>query len=65
MAKSLKNAGQVNLKGKKSALMRCKCCSCWDMRDGILEKLVRREIRDAMRDMQRQVDQVTGRHDWI
>jgi len=30
-----------------------------------MEKMVKREIRDAMREMQKQVDEVTGRNDWI
>ena len=53
------------MKGKKTALMGCRCCSCKDLRDGIVTKMVKREIRDAMREMQRQIDEVTGRNDWI
>ena len=49
MAKSLKNAGDVNLRGKKTKLMRCKCCECVDFRDKIKYyedlKLIRKYLR--------------------
>lgn len=65
MAKSIRRAGQINLRGKKTARLLCGCCCCRDLRSGIMEKMVKREIRDAMREMQKQVDEVTGRNDWI
>jgi len=46
MAKSLKNAGDVKMRGKKTKLMRCKCCTCVDMRDKILYRIHKKEMRD-------------------
>lgn len=49
MAKSLKNAGNVNMRGKKTKLMRCKCCECVDLRDKLKYyedlKLIRKYLR--------------------
>lgn len=49
MAKSLKNAGDVNLRGKKTKIMRCGCCECVDFRDKIRYKEHMKEIKDNLR----------------
>ena len=46
MSKSLKKAGQVNMKGKKYKLMYCGCCTCVDMRDKELEKEHKKEMKN-------------------
>jgi hypothetical protein len=60
MSKTLKRAGQVNLKGKKSALMRCGCCVC--RRPEIIEKMVKKKIREATYDLRERVAILEG-HD--
>ena len=46
MAKSLPQAGNVNMRGKKTKLMRCKCCTCIDLRDKILYSIHKKEMKD-------------------
>ena len=46
MAKSLRKAGNVKMRGKKTKLMRCKCCECVDMRDKMLYRIHKKEMRD-------------------
>jgi hypothetical protein len=41
------HAGNVNMKGKKYKLMRCRCCVCMDFRDRELEKVHKKEISEA------------------
>ena len=48
MSKSLPNAGQVNMKGKKTKLMRCRCCTCVDLRDKFLKKEHEKEINASV-----------------
>ena len=46
MAKSNKNAGQFDLRGKKTLRLRCKCCEVQDFRDSIDTIRIKREIRE-------------------
>ena len=48
MAKTLTRAGQVNMKGRKTRLMRCGCCVCRDLRGGILKRIIRKEVKAAL-----------------
>lgn len=48
MSKSLKHAGQVNMRGKKYKLMRCRCCECIDFRDKFLKIEHDKEIKAAL-----------------
>ena len=48
MSKSLLHAGDVNMKGKKYKLMRCRCCVCIDFRDKFLKKEHDKEIKAAL-----------------
>lgn len=43
MAKTLRKAGQVNMRGKKEAVMGCECCVCRDLREDILSRVAKRE----------------------
>lgn len=43
----MQGRGQFNLKGKKTKLLGCGCCVCYDFRDKILKSLHKKEIRDA------------------
>jgi phosphoribosylformylglycinamidine (FGAM) synthase-like amidotransferase family enzyme len=43
-------AGNVNMKGKKYKLMRCRCCVCIDFRDRELKKEHRKEINAFRKD---------------
>ena len=49
MVKSIygNHAGNVNMKGKKYKLMRCRCCVCLDFRDRELYKEHKKEISEA------------------
>ena len=38
-------AGNVNMKGKKYKLMRCKCCVCVDFREKDLNKEHKKEMK--------------------
>jgi len=38
------SAGNINMHGKKTRLMACRCCVCIDMRDDIHEKEHREEM---------------------
>ena len=51
MAKSpvVYGAGNVNMKGKKEKLMRCRCCVCLDLREKELAKEHKKTIRDAIK----------------
>ena len=40
-------AGNVNMKGKKYKLMRCKCCWCLDLRDKELKKEHDKEMNNG------------------
>ena len=44
-----RGAGNVNMKGKKEKLMRCRCCVCLDFRDRELYKEHKKEMRDELR----------------
>lgn len=39
-------AGNVNMKGKKERMMRCRCCWCYDFREDELKKVHMKEIRN-------------------
>lgn len=39
-------AGNVNMKGKKYKLMKCKCCVCLDLRDNYKERLDKKTIKE-------------------
>lgn len=43
-------AGNVNMKGKKYRVMRCRCCWCIDFREDELKKEHIKEIRSYGRD---------------
>lgn len=45
------SAGNVNLKGKKSHRMGCGCCVCYDLREENLNKIVSKEIKEAIADV--------------
>jgi hypothetical protein len=47
MVKSLRNAGDFNLRGKKTHLASCKCCTVEDFRDRELEKEHLKEMKSA------------------
>ncbi len=42
-------AGNVNMKGKKYKLMRCRCCVCIDFRERELKKEHKKEINELRR----------------
>ena len=44
------NLGNVNLKGKKEKIFRCGCCSAYDLRDKLLKKIHKEEIRNGGRE---------------
>ena len=48
MSKSNKHAGQINMRGKKYKLLRCRCCECIDFRDKFLKKEHDKEIKAAL-----------------
>lgn len=39
-------AANINMRGKKSKLDSCRCCTCIDMRDEILYSIHKKEMRD-------------------
>jgi hypothetical protein len=41
------HAGNVNMKGKKYKLMRCRCCVCMDFRDRELKKEHQKEMKEG------------------
>ena len=41
------HAGNVNMKGKKYKLMRCRCCVCMDFRDRELKKEHTKEMKEG------------------
>jgi hypothetical protein len=45
----VRGAGNVNMKGKKYKLMRCRCCVCMDFRDRELKKEHKKEIDELRR----------------
>jgi len=45
MPKTLRRAGQVKMRGKKTMLMRCKCCVCRDLRGDLKKKMAALEMR--------------------
>ena len=47
MAKSNRNAGQFDLKGKKTLRLCCKCCTVQDFRDKLDSARVKKEIKAA------------------
>ena len=53
MVKSIhgNHAGNVNMKGKKYKLMRCRCCVCLDFRDRELKKEHRKEMKEAKNEL--------------
>jgi hypothetical protein len=38
-------AANINMRGKKSKVDKCRCCECIDMRDDILLALHKKEMR--------------------
>ena len=48
MAKSNKQAGQFDLRGKKTLRLRCKCCEVQDFRDKIETIRIKREIKETI-----------------
>lgn len=47
MAKSTgRNVGSVNLRGKRSLALYCRCCWAYDLRPKFLAKEAAREIRE-------------------
>ncbi len=38
--------GNINMKGKKYALLSCGCCQCVDFREKEAEKLAKKEMRN-------------------
>lgn len=48
MAKSNRNAGQFDLKGKKTLRLRCKCCTVDDMRDKLNSKEAVKAVREVL-----------------
>ena len=51
MAKSHPHAGQINLRGKKYQLLRCKCCEVTDLRCKIEAARIKREIARSRQDI--------------
>lgn len=47
--KSLPNAGNIKMRGKKTKSMRCSCCVCQDYRDMVTEKAAEKEIKDFIK----------------
>ena len=39
-------AANINMRGKKTRVDRCGCCVCVDMRDEILYRIHKKEMRD-------------------
>lgn len=39
-------AANINMRGKKSSVESCYCCSCIDMREKILYNIHKKEMRD-------------------
>ena len=46
-------AGNVNMKGKKYKLMRCRCCVCIDFRERELKKDHTKEMKEAKNELDR------------
>lgn len=42
----VRGAGNVNMKGKKYRVMRCRCCYCIDYREDELKKEHMKEMKD-------------------
>ena len=42
----VRGAGNVNMKGKKYKVLRCRCCYCIDFREDELHKAHKKEIQD-------------------
>lgn len=40
-------AGNINMKGKKTLVLRCRCCVCEDFREQELKKAHLKEMRNA------------------
>jgi hypothetical protein len=51
MPKSLRhiNAGNINMKGKKSRLLRCGCCDCIDFREKEKNKQHEKDIDEFIK----------------
>lgn len=49
-------AGQFNLRGKRSKLLRCKCCEVVDLKTPYLKRLAIREAKEAANDGRLSVD---------
>lgn len=49
MVKSLKRAGNFNLRGKKTHRARCKCCTVEDFRDRELKREHEKEMKDTLK----------------
>jgi hypothetical protein len=47
------HAGNVNMKGKKYKLMRCRCCVCLDFRDRELKKVHQKEMKEVKNELDR------------
>ena len=64
--KSLLRAGQAKLRGKKSKLMRCGCCVCHDLREGIINREIAKEIRFAdIQCTEASFDNATAMLEWL
>jgi hypothetical protein len=40
-------AANINMRGKKTKLMNCRCCVCIDFREKILYSIHKKEMRDG------------------
>ena len=45
MPKTNQHAGQFNLRGKKTALLNCKCCVVSDLREELEAKRIKKELK--------------------
>lgn len=46
-------AGNVNMRGKKTHMMGCRCCVCYDFRDEVRKKEHQKEINDHVAQLNR------------
>ncbi len=53
MVKSAPNAGGVNLKGRKTGMLSCKCCAAENFNDRELKLFHQQEIDEAILDHQK------------
>lgn len=48
MVKSVRHAGNINMRGKKEMTLSCGCCDCRDLRGKEESKRARQELRAAV-----------------